>query len=531
MKIKEKKTVLEKAAETIEAAGKAKAAAKEVKVAHEADRPAEARAVQEPDELKKPEKKRKIWKTVLLLAVVYILVMAVITTAVDGRHVRFYLTGAETLTIECGEPFVDPGCYAVTVGRVFGETEQPLDIRVEGQVDSVHVGSYELRYVVNFLFREYATTRHINVIDTTAPEIELRTNEGYRPSWLDGYVEEGYIARDICDGDLTDKVQREVFEDRIVYTVADAAGNTASVERRPDYAVTAPEITLIGGEKLEFNACMYFKDPGFVALDSLGNDLSSYVHTEGEVTPYKPGTYEINYSISNALGETVSATRTVTIYSVGNPDTVQPDRNTIYLTFDDGPGPYTEWLLDILKAYNVKATFFVTCNNSDYRDMIGRAYREGHSIGVHSATHNYYDIYASEEAFFDDFNRAENMIYEQTGAYTSLLRFPGGSSNTVSNFNAGIMSRLSQAVADLGYQYYDWNVSSGDAGETTDTEKIVENIIDGCTGRRSSIVLQHDIKDYSVAAVEKVIIWGLNNGYTFSALNLTSPNAHHTVFN
>ena len=86
-------------------------------------------------------------------------------------------------------------------------------------------------------------------------------------------------------------------------------------------------------------------------------------------------------------------------------------------------------------------------------------------------------------------------------------------------------------MEDLGYRYYDWNVSSGDAGETNDTSEIVENIINGCSGRGWSIVLQHDIKDYSVAAVEQVIIWGRNNGYSFRALDMSSPDAHHGVNN
>ena len=115
-------------------------------------------------------------------------------------------------------------------------------------------------------------------------------------------------------------------------------------------------------------------------------------------------------------------------------------RRVVYLTFDDGPGPYTAQLLDVLARYGVKATFFVTALNSDYEDMIGRAYNEGHSIAVHTYSHDYRKIYASEEAFFEDFNAMEDVIYRQTGQYTKLCRFPGGSSNTVSQFNPGVMS-------------------------------------------------------------------------------------------
>ena len=206
-------------------------------------------------------------------------------------------------------------------------------------------------------------------------------------------------------------------------------------------------------------------------------------------------------------------------------------RRVVYLTFDDGPGPYTSKLLDVLAEYNVKATFFVTAANPKYYDMIAREVNEGHSVGVHSYSHNYKTIYSSEEAFFNDFNAMEEIIYEQTGSYTQLCRFPGGSSNTVSNFNPGIMSRLTEALTDMGYKYFDWNVSSGDAGETTKTDVVISNIESGCRGMKASVVLQHDIKDFSVNAVESVIIWGLQNGYTFRALDMSSPDAHHGVNN
>ncbi len=208
---------------------------------------------------------------------------------------------------------------------------------------------------------------------------------------------------------------------------------------------------------------------------------------------------------------------------------IPDDSKVIYLTFDDGPSQYTQELLNVLDQYNVKATFFVT--NLGYTDMIGEEYRRGHSVGIHTASHDYDEIYASEEAYFADLEKMSDIIYEQTGERTKLLRFPGGSSNRVSSFNPGIMTTLTEAVKERGYQYFDWNVLSGDAGETTDTDVIVQNVIDGCQNWNASIVLQHDIKGYSVSAVEQIIQWGLDNGYTFAPLHVDSPSAHHRVNN
>ncbi len=479
---------------------------------------------------KKPNRKRVL--TIVLIALcAYLVIMAAAAVLIDARHVRFYLTGPEALTLEYGQPYVEPGVYAVTTGRLFGEGAKHLPIDTQGPQEITGLGSYKLTYTARFGFRDYSTERSVTVVDTTPPEITLKTAESHKSSWLTGYEEEGFTASDNYDGDISDKVQRVEEQDRVVYTVTDSSGNTAKAERQLSYADAPPEISLIGDSEITISARMDFEDPGFLALDGLGTDLSELVEVSGEVTPYLAGVYTITYSITNSRGETVSAVRTVNVIPANNPDTVDPDSKTIYLTFDDGPGPYTSGLLDVLANYNVKATFFVTASMEKYFDQIGRAYREGHSIGVHTYSHNYKNIYSGEDAFFQDFNSMQEIIMQQTGSYASICRFPGGSSNTVSSFNPGIISRLAQSLTDLGYAYFDWNVSSGDAGETTKTDSIIANIEEGCGQHKYSVVLQHDIKDYSVAAVEQVIIWGLKNGYTFRALDPSSPAVRHKIAN
>ena len=245
----------------------------------------------------------------------------------------------------------------------------------------------------------------------------------------------------------------------------------------------------------------------------------------------RPGEYELIYSLSNADGDTVSAKRLVTVQGEPCPAQQTPEEKTIYLSFDDGPGPYTDMLLDILDAYGVKASFFVTGNGSRYNSCIKRAYEAGHSIGVHSYSHQYGYIYSSEENFFNDFNAIQQLIYEQTGSYSQLFRFPGGSSNTVSRFNYGVISRLSAQLEDMGYRYFDWNVNSRDAEGVSNSAAIAANIINGCAGKHCSVVLQHDIKLGSVYAVEEVIQWGLENGYSFKPLSLSSPCVHQPIAN
>jgi peptidoglycan/xylan/chitin deacetylase (PgdA/CDA1 family) len=203
----------------------------------------------------------------------------------------------------------------------------------------------------------------------------------------------------------------------------------------------------------------------------------------------------------------------------------------VYLTFDDGPSGYTAELLDVLKKYNVKATFFVTCNHAGNRNMITRAYNEGHSIGLHTCSHDYAKVYASDEAYFNDLNSISNLVVTLTGVESKLVRFPGGSSNTVSKkYSKGIMTRISKELTNRGYIYFDWNVSSGDAGGAKNTDEVVNNVTRALKGNYS-IVLQHDIKQFSVKAVERIIQFGLKYGFTFKALDMTSPTAHHRINN
>ena len=211
---------------------------------------------------------------------------------------------------------------------------------------------------------------------------------------------------------------------------------------------------------------------------------------------------------------------------------VATKKSTIYLTFDDGPGAYTNQLLDILKKYKIKATFFVTGAGSD--DLIKREYEEGHAIGLHTLSHNYSYIYSSVDNFFADLYGVQNRVKNITGYTSYLMRFPGGSSNTVSRRHdkgQHIMTKLVAEVQNRGFTYFDWNISSGDADKATNSEAVYQNVVSRIREDKDSVILQHDIKGFSVGAVERIINWGLENGYTFDKLSANSYTAHHAVNN
>lgn len=111
----------------------------------------------------------------------------------------------------------------------------------------------------------------------------------------------------------------------------------------------------------------------------------------------------------------------------GDMAVVEPEAaHKVYLTFDDGPSKYTEEILDILDDYDVKATFFVLGKETEYSvKMLQEIARRGHTIGMHSYSHKYADVYRSVEDFSADFYRIYSYILENTGIQSTCYRFPG----------------------------------------------------------------------------------------------------------
>lgn len=178
----------------------------------------------------------------------------------------------------------------------------------------------------------------------------------------------------------------------------------------------------------------------------------------------------------------------------------------VYLTFDDGPSMYTDDILDILDEYGVKATFFVVGRGREpYEDAYRRIVAEGHTLGMHSYSHNYAEIYASKEAYVQDLNRLQDYLYQVTGVHAQICRFPGGSSNNASRVD---MDELIAYLREIDVDYYDWNISSGDAtGRNISPSRLVENATRNLNQYSEAVILFHDAADKrtTVEALPKVI--------------------------
>ena len=255
--------------------------------------------------------------------------------------------------------------------------------------------------------------------DTESPVITLEYKSDYTVLPGAEYEEEGFSATDNRDGDLTDRVERTVMEDKICYKVSDRAGNIT----------------------------VRYRD-----------------------IPFEFG---------------------------------KGDSSDVYLTFDDGPGPYTEQLLDTLDRYGAKVTFFVTGAKPAYENMIQKEDAAGHSVGIHTLTHDFEKIYSSDKAFWKDISQMQEIVERQTGHKTNLMRFAGGSSNSISaNYTPGIMTLLTEQAPQKGFQD-----------------------VDPC------VILCHDTKEYTVNAMKYLIPWLINNGYSLQPLQFDSMPAHHGVQN
>lgn len=162
-----------------------------------------------------------------------------------------------------------------------------------------------------------------------------------------------------------------------------------------------------------------------------------------------------------------------------------------YLTFDDGPSKATAQILDTLKTYGVRATFFVNYADTEReKALMRRIVDEGHTIAIHSASHDYEKIYASVDAFLDDFEKISKQIEEVTGVRATMFRFPGGS---VNSYNVKIYPQLIAEMTRRGYIYHDWNVYGGDNLQANvPAEEIKDGVIKGISAVKRNIILMHD---------------------------------------
>ncbi len=226
-------------------------------------------------------------------------------------------------------------------------------------------------------------------------------------------------------------------------------------------------------------------------MSILADNGESETDTPDTSTDAETGEFEVDYA-------------NVDVSGAQNPEDIEGTRY-VYLTFDDGPSSSTDEILDILDEYDVKATFFVCGKpNTKYTDVYKRIVDSGHTLGMHSYSHKYSEIYSSLDAFKEDFDNIRIFLYETTGVWSSFYRFPGGSSNNVSKVD---MKELIGCLDDAGVTFFDWNVSAGDDKAGANKDVIYNNIVSNVPKFKHCIVLMHDAADKksTVEALPEII--------------------------
>ncbi len=178
----------------------------------------------------------------------------------------------------------------------------------------------------------------------------------------------------------------------------------------------------------------------------------------------------------------------------------QQKMRQVYITFDDGPSRNTDRILDILDEYNVKATFFV-CGKKGFDEEYKRIVEDGHTLAMHSYSHNYSELYESLDSFQTDLHKLQNYLYDITGVWSTYYRFPGGSSNTASKVD---MQELIDYLGREHIIYYDWNIYGGD---NVSASTIVKNVADNLPDYSDAVILMHDASDKNatVEALPQII--------------------------
>lgn len=408
------------------------------------------------------------------------------------------------------------------------------DVKIDAsKVDTQKLG----KYVIVYLLDDEEYQLDVEVVDTKAPTFEVNKDVITDTS---GQIKAEELVKNIKDETKTKVFFKENYDlkkagNLKVTVVVEDEGKNQTEKKTTIQLVEDKEAPSLEGLQdftvLQNKEIDYLKD--ISAKDDYDPQPSIQVD-DSQVDLSKLGTYKVIYTVTdrsknkNVYEKTVSVVDTLIQKDKG-----QSSEKIVYLTFDDGPSANTKKILDILDQYHVKATFFVTGTNQKYNYLIKEAHNKGHTIALHTYCHDYQKVYQSVDAYFDDLTKVGDMVKEEIGYVPKFIRFPGGSSNTISRrYCPGIMTKLTQEVKNRGYQYYDWNADSTDAsGNNVPVSQLVKNATLSNATNINILCHDTDAKGTTVQALPSIIKYYQQKGYQFKGIDENSFTPHQGVNN
>ena len=440
------------------------------------------------------------------------------------------LNGSKKVFVEVGEDYNDLGAEAY-YENIF--QSKKINVETYGVVNTQKLGEYNIKYKATHKKITKEKTRVVQVVDNKKPEIVIEKEiSACKKAQL---IDIGAVATDNYDGIITDKIKYRVDNDDVYISVSDSSNNTTEVIKKIKFIDDEkPTITLNGSQTSYLVVGENYIELGAEAYDSCDGNITSNIEIDGKVNSEVVGTYEIKYKVKDSVNNEVVVKRIIYVVESAEEINIHPVTNkaTIYLTFDDGPGVYTEEILNVLDKYNIKATFFVTNQFPKYQSFIQKEYEKGHTVGAHTYSHKW-TVYESVSTYLEDFEKIQNIIIKQTGQAAKFFRFPGGSSNTISrNYSKGIMTKLAKKMTENGYIYFDWTFDSGDTSKSNNSkEAIISNVKKNLKGDGEYIILMHDIKKNTLEALPEIIKFAKTMGYSFAAIDETVTPYHLKIVN
>ena len=305
-------------------------------------------------------------------------------------------------------------------------------VQVSSDIDTKRVGNYTVTYQI----KDYKKTCTVSVKDTKAPKLKVKT---YTTDLKEDVKPNSFVESVEDDSKVTLSFKNKVTKDEkqtVTIIAKDAYGNC-----------TMKDTTLT--LKKDTEKPIISTDPIHVYTDSKPNyksyievtdnlDLNPKIKIDSsKVKTKKEGTYKLTVTATDRSGN--KAKKKISVV-------VEEPTKVVYLTFDDGPSSdITPQILDVLDSKNVKATFFVVHFSEKNAELVKREANSGHTVALHGYTHTYSEVYQSADSCLDNFKKIQEQVYETIGQRPNIIRFPGGSSNTISKkYCPGVMTEVTR---------------------------------------------------------------------------------------